>query len=103
MTRFDKALFTCGLATAIICGAIATPVSAKGSAVSRADKVALKRAIVSCKAEAKGKKVKWLSRRKYVNHCVTEAMKDHPNIGVAAMLKDHPDLTNLPVERWPGF
>jgi hypothetical protein len=30
-------------------------------------------------------------------------MKDHPNIDVTTMLKDHPDLTNLPVEQWPGF
>ena len=55
------------------------------------------------KAEAKGKKIKWLSRRKYVNNCVTEAMKDHPNVDVTTLLRDHPDLTDLPVERWPGF
>ncbi|KWV50965.1 hypothetical protein AS156_13935 [Bradyrhizobium macuxiense] len=73
------------------------------AAVSKADKVALNRAIVACKAEAKGKKIKWLSRRKYVNSCVTEAMKDHPNMDVSAMLKSHPDLTDLPVERWPGY
>jgi hypothetical protein len=58
---------------------------------------------VACKAKAKGKKIKWLSRRKYVNSCVTEAMKDHPNIDVATMLKEHPDLTDLPVEQWPGL
>ena len=62
---------------------------------SKADKAALKRAIVACKAEAKG--------RKYVNNCVTEAMKDHPNIDVTTLLRDYPDLTDLPVERWPGF
>jgi hypothetical protein len=56
---------------------------------------------VACKAEAKGKKIKWLSRRKYVNNCVTEAMKDHPN--VSTLLKDHPNLTDLPVEQWPGY
>jgi hypothetical protein len=72
--------------------------------VSRSgDKAALKRAIVACKAEAKGKKIKWLSRRKYVNNCVKEAMKDHPNMDITTLLKDHPDLTDLPVERWPGF
>ncbi len=76
---------------------------AEAASPSRADKVALRRAIVACKAEAKGKKVKWLSRRKYVNNCVTEGMKDHPNIDVTTMLKDRPDLTDLPVERWPGF
>ena len=83
--------------------AAAMPQPAEAVSPSNADKAALKRAIVACKAEAKGKKIRWLSRRKYVNNCVTEAMKDHPYIGVATMLKDHPDLTDLPVERWPGF
>ena len=55
------------------------------------------------KADAKGKKIKWLSRRKYVNNCVTEAMKDRPTTHVMTTLKDRPDLTDLPVEQWPGF
>jgi hypothetical protein len=58
---------------------------------------------VACKVEAKGKKIKWLSRRKYVNNCVIEAMRDHPNIDVATLLKNYPNLTNLPLEQWPGF
>jgi predicted helicase len=102
MTRLRKALFTCSIATAIVCGAVSTPTPAETVTVSKADEAALKRAIVACKAEAKGKKIKWLSRRKYVNNCVTEAMKDHPNIDVTTLLKDHPDLTDLPVEQWPG-
>ena len=79
------------------------PRPAEAANPSKADKAALKRAIVPCKAEAKGKKIKWLSRRKYVNNCVTEAMKDHPTIDVTTMLKDRPNLTDLPVEQWPGF
>jgi len=58
---------------------------------------------VACKAEAKGKKIKFLSRRRYVNNCVTEAMKKHPNMDVTTLLKNHPHLTDLPVERWPGY
>jgi hypothetical protein len=79
------------------------PWPAEGASPSKADKAALKQSIVACKAEAKGKKIKWLSRRKYVNNCVTEAMKDHPTIDVTTMLKDRPNLTDLPVEQWPGF
>ncbi len=78
------------------------PPPAKAASLSRADRAALKRAIVACKAEAKGKKITWLSRRKYVNNCVTEAMKDHPNMDVATLLKDRPNLTDLPIEQWPG-
>jgi hypothetical protein len=57
----------------------------------------------SCKAEAKGKKIKWLARRKYVNNCVTEALKDHPNMDITQMLKKRPDITNLPEEKWDEF
>jgi hypothetical protein len=42
------------------------PWLAEAANPSKADKAGLKRAIVACKAEAKGKKIKWLSRRKYV-------------------------------------
>ena len=78
-------------------------IDADAVSVSKADKAVLKRAVVACKAEAKGKKIRWLSRRKYVNNCVTAAMKDHPNTDVMLLLKNYPNLTNLPVERWPGF
>ena len=91
--------------TAVLLVSVAAvmPRPAEAANPSKADKAALKRAIVSCKAEAKGKKIKWLSRRKYVNNYVTEAMKDHPNIDITTLLRDYPDLTDLPVERWPGF
>jgi hypothetical protein len=88
---------------ALFVGAIAVQTVPAEAAASKSGKVALKRAIVACKAEAKGKKIKWLSRRKYVNNCVTEAMKDHPNMDVSTMLRTHPHLTDLPVERWPGY
>jgi hypothetical protein len=91
------------IAVLFVSVAAVMPRPAEAANPSKADKAALKRAIVACKAEAKGKKIKWLSRRKYVNNCVTEAMKDHPNIDVTTLLKDYPDLTDLPVERWPGF
>ncbi|WP_407165157.1 hypothetical protein [Bradyrhizobium sp. ORS 111] len=101
MSRFIKV--TSFIAALCFGVAAAMPRPADAATPSKADKVALKRAIVACKAEAKGKKIKWLSRRKYVNACVTEAMKAHPTVDVMTMLKEHPDLTDLPVERWPGF
>ena len=55
--------------------------------VSKADEIALKEAIVACKAEAKGKKMGWLAGRKYVNKCVAEALKGRPNINVNQLLK----------------
>lgn len=100
MFRCTNARF---VVTALFVGTIAMQAVPAEAAVSKADKAVLKRAIVACKAEAKGKKIKWLSRRKYVNNCVKEAMKDHPNMDVSAMLKNRPNLTDLPVEQWPGY
>ncbi|MBR0693178.1 hypothetical protein JQ553_08120 [Bradyrhizobium lablabi] len=71
--------------------------------LSKADKAALKQAIVACKAQAKGRKIKWLARRKYVNNCVTEALKEHPNVDVVKLIKAYPNIMDLPVEKWPGF
>ena len=97
MSRFMVVLSTCLASTILAAG------GAEAAALTKAEKVALKQAIVACKAEAKGKKIKWLSRRKYVNQCVVAALKEHPSIDVARMLKDHPELRNLPVEQWPGY
>jgi hypothetical protein len=100
MPRFIKAT---SFIAVLFVGVASVMPSTEAANPSKADKAALKRAIVACKAEAKGKKIKWLSRRKYVNNCVTEAMKDHPNMDVVTLLKKHPDLTDLPVEQWPGY
>ncbi len=51
------------------------PTPAETASPSKPDKAALKRAIVACKAEAKGKKIKWLSRRKYVNIRAADARR----------------------------
>ncbi len=103
MSRFTTALSTCIIAMAIAGGAALTSARAETAPLSKADKVALKQAIIACKAEAKGKKVKWLERRKYVNHCVAEALKDHPNIDVIQLLKNHPDMKDLPMEHWDSI
>ncbi|MBR0714686.1 hypothetical protein JQ632_12080 [Bradyrhizobium liaoningense] len=71
--------------------------------LNKAQKVALKQAIVACKAEAKGKKIAWLSRRKYVNHCVAEALKEHPSIDVIQVLKEHPEMRDLPMDNWDSI
>ncbi len=69
------------------------------AAPTSAEKAAVKQAIQSCKSEAKGKKVPWLQRRKYVKNCVIEALKDKPQIDVNAMLKNHPEMRDLPPDK----
>ena len=74
MSRIAKTLFACVVAAGFAGVAVAAP--APGSAkLTPAEKTALKQAISSCKSEAKGKKVPWLQRRKYVKGCVVEALK----------------------------
>jgi hypothetical protein len=105
MSRFATALLACLTAAALAGGAALMPTAAtaapeKPAPVSKADKAALKTAIVTCKARAKGEKVKWLARRKYVNNCVTEKLKDRPHIDVMDVLKNHPDMKDLPMEKY---
>jgi hypothetical protein len=99
MSRFTSALFTCIIATVLASGTALMPTPAEAASMSKAEKVALKEAIISCKAEAKGKKVKWLARRKYVNHCVAQVL-NRPTIDVIQLLKNHPDMKDLPMEQW---
>jgi hypothetical protein len=90
--RFTKSVFSLVIVMTIGSAGVFAAVP------TAAEKAALKQAIASCKSEAKGKKVPWLQRRKYVKNCVIEALKDKPNIDVSTMLKDHPDMKNLPAE-----
>ena len=100
MSRFATALLTCVAAAALSGGAALVPTAAKAAPASKADKAALKAAIVTCKAQAKDQKVKWLARRKYVNNCVTQALKDRPHIDVMDVLKNHPDMKDIPMEKY---
>jgi hypothetical protein len=98
MSRIAKTVFACVVAAGLAGAAVAAP--APGAAkLTTAEKTALKQAISSCKSEAKGKKVPWLQRRKYVKNCVIEALKDKPQIDVNAMLKNHPEMRDLPPDK----
>lgn len=78
MPRFMTVLSTCLVITSLAGAAV------EAAALTKVEKVALKQAIVACKAEAKGKKIKWLSRRTYVNQCVVTALKERPSIDVGS-------------------
>jgi hypothetical protein len=44
---------------------------------ARLQEIAVKQAIVACKAEAKGKKITWPTSRKFVGTCLSNALKDY--------------------------
>ena len=98
--RFARLSFVSIVATAFLGGATMMPAFAQEKKLSKAEQVLLKHAIASCKSEAKTKKVKLLSRRQYVIDCV-QALKDRPQVNVPEVLKNHPDLKNLPYSYGP--
>jgi uncharacterized protein YggL (DUF469 family) len=100
MSRFVTGLMTYMIAVVITMGATLT---AEAARMTKAEKAVLKQAVVACKAEAKGTKVKWLARRKYVNQCVVAALKDHPSIDIQRMFKEHPEMRDLAAEQWDAF
>ncbi|MGB9322727.1 MAG: hypothetical protein WCB77_19285 [Pseudolabrys sp.] len=99
-SRFARLSFVSIVATAFLGGATMMPAFAQEKKLSKAEQVLLKHAIASCKSEAKTKKIKLLSRRQYVIDCV-EALKDRPQVNVPEVLKNHPDLKNLPCSYGP--
>lgn len=93
MSRLTKILVTSVVALGLGGGA------SSAATTTKPDKVALKEAIVGCKKEAKVKKIEWLKRRKYVRNCVVEVLKDRPSIDVPQMIKDHPEMRDLPEDK----
>ena len=95
----SRGLLAC-VAAAAIAGAFAmAPMRAEAAKLSKADKIALKEATVACKAEARGKHIRWPKSRSYVNSCLKEALKDRPNINVIQMDLEHKEMERLPVQR----
>ena len=77
MSRFAGARSTCIIAMVLAIGTASVPLPAAAARVSKADEIALKEAIVACKAEAKGKKIRWPASRKFVSSCLSNALKDY--------------------------
>jgi hypothetical protein len=88
MSNFVTASFAGIIVTVLVSSA-----PAQAAKMSDADKTALKQATVSCKAEAKGKKLGWFARRRYVKTCLIQSLKDHPSIDVNLI---YPDIKTLP-------
>jgi hypothetical protein len=65
-------VFSVVIAFAFLSAATAAP------KLSEADDTAIKSAIASCKAEAKAKKIGFISRRAFLRDCVTETIRNNP-------------------------
>jgi hypothetical protein len=106
VSRLATASFGVVIAAIVVAGiAGSTPVAAK---ISKAEKLALKQATVACKAEARGKKVRWLARRKFLKTCIVRSLKENPSIDVTKLIREYPNiegLTGIKPEEWgcPSF
>src|SRR5262245_40782078 len=85
MHHFATALCAGVMATVVVGGTALTP--AEAAKTPSAEAVALKQATVACKAEAKGKKIRWPASRKYVKNCITTALKEHPTMNISEVRK----------------
>jgi hypothetical protein len=92
---FAPALFAGIVATVLVSGTTFTPTPAEAAKTSSPDRVALNEATVACKAKAKGQKISWLARRKFISSCVTETLKEHPSMDINQLHRE-PNVKGLP-------
>jgi hypothetical protein len=78
MYHFATALFAGIIATVLVSGIGFVPAPAEAAKMSNAERAALVRATVACKAEAKARKFSWhwLKRRNYVQNCIVRTAKE---------------------------
>ena len=77
MHHFAKTLYASTIAIVIVAGAAFMHSPAKAAKTPSAEAVALKEATATCKAEAKGKKIRGPASRKFVSACLSNALKDY--------------------------
>ena len=72
MYHFARALIVGIIATVLASGIAFMPTPADAAKLSNAERVALEKATIACKEEAKGMKFKWhwRKRQKYVQNCI---------------------------------
>ena len=78
MHHFTTALCAGLMATVVVGGAALTPTSAEAAKIPSAEEVALKETRAACKAEAKEKKIRWPTSRKFMSDCVAKTVKLTP-------------------------
>ena len=87
MHHFATALCAGIVATVVVGGIALTPTPAEAAKTPTAEAVALKEATAACKAEAKGKKIRWPTSRSFVSTCLSNALKDY-HLDVALLRRE---------------
>jgi hypothetical protein len=102
MSRFATTLIA-GIAAAVLGSSAAfTPTPAEAAKLSAAERVALEKATVACKEEAKGMKFKWhwRKRQKYVKNCIIRLASQQQGINIWEVRKAVKDLPSQDIDDW---
>jgi hypothetical protein len=96
MYHFATALFAGTIATVLVSGIAFMPTPAEAAKMSNAERVALEKATVACKAEAKGMTFKWhwMKRQKYVQNCIARTAREGSSVDIREIHRAN--MTGLP-------
>src|SRR5262247_2588403 len=87
MHHFAIAVCAGIVATVVVGGTALTTIPAEAAKTPSPEAAALKEATVTCKAEAKEKKISWPASRKFVSTCLSNALKDY-HLDVALLRRE---------------
>src|SRR5215831_10995295 len=89
------------IATVLASGSAFVPTPAEAAKLSDAERVALEKATVACKEEAKGMKFKWhwRKRQKYVKNCIIRSASQQ-GIDVSVITVNMKGLPSQDIDDW---
>jgi hypothetical protein len=101
MYHFATALIAGIIATVLVSGIAVVPTPAAAAKLSNAERVALEKATVACKEEAKGMKFKWhwRKRQKYVKNCIIRSASQQ-GLDIWEVRKAVRDLPSQDIDDW---
>ena len=88
MARLKAKLCVGMIGIALFAATAFAPTPAEVAKMTKAEKTAWNQANYACKGQAKGKKLGWFAKRKFVKGCLQEALKGYPNIDIESLMKD---------------
>jgi len=101
MHHFATALIAGTIATVLISGIAFMPTPADAAKLSNAERVALEKATVACKEEAKGMKFKWhwRKRQKYVKNCIIRSASQQ-GIDIRGLRVNMKEVPSEDIDDW---
>ena len=102
MYHFATTLISRIVTTVLVSGIAFVPTPAEAAKLSAAERVALEKATVACKEEAKGMKFKWhwRKRQKYVKNCIIRLASQQQGINMWEVRKAVKDLPSQDIDDW---